>query len=90
MRKKRLEVIEFNQSLVFSIKSYIRSTKLYGLKRSMGRSTHHNSSPTFLLSSPCKAATFNLVEEDIDVLTVDVLIDLCPFNPSDDILHFAH
>jgi hypothetical protein len=45
----------------------------------MGRSTHYNSSPTFLLSSPCKATTFSLVEKAIDLLTVDVFIDLCPF-----------
>lgn len=37
---------------------------------------HHNSSPTFLLSSPSKVATFYQVKEAIDVLTIDVLIDV--------------
>lgn len=75
---KWLEVIEFNQSPIFSTKSCTWCTKLYGLKGSSGRSTHCNSSPTLLLSSPCKAPTFGPIEKTIDVLTIDVLIDVPP------------
>jgi hypothetical protein len=39
---------------------------------------HHNSSPTLLLSSPCKATTFGLVEEAIDVLMTNVLTNVRP------------
>jgi hypothetical protein len=70
--------MEFNQSPVFCTKSYIQCTKLYGLKGFTGRSMHCNSSPALLLFSPCKATTFSLIEEAIDVLTIDVLTDVHP------------
>ncbi len=44
----------------------------------MGRSMHCNSSPTLLLSSPCKAPTFGPIEEAINVLIIDVLINVRP------------
>ncbi len=70
-----IKVIKFNQSPIFSTRSYTQCIKLYRLKGSMRRSTHHNSSPIFLLSSPSKVATFSPIEEAIDALTMDVLID---------------
>jgi len=72
---KWVEVIEFNQSPIFSIGSYTWHTKLYELKGSTRSSTCHNSSPIFWQSSPSKVATFDPIEEAIDVLTMDVLID---------------
>jgi hypothetical protein len=41
---------------------------------------HRNASPTFLLSSPCKVATFYQVKEAIDVLMTHVLIDVNTFS----------
>ncbi len=70
--------MEFNQSPIFPTKSCTRRTKLYGLKGFTGRSMHCNSSPTLLLSTPCKAATFGPVEEAIDILMIDVLTDVRP------------
>ncbi len=73
---KWLEVIELNQSLVFSTRPCTWHTKLYRLKGSTGRSMPCNFSLVFLLSSPSKAATFGPIEKAIDVLMMDVLTNV--------------